>query len=174
MTENLLYGTRALDGGHDGGAARKPRAAILAPLDNLLWDRNLLRALFGFDYVWEVHKPKSQRRFGYYVLPDLYGERFVARFEPGRDADSRALLVKQWWWEQETRVTDAMRAAILHCFKEFLRYMGTEEIHITEAAEKSACLSWFATATVRTRRPLAAPERAPLPNGPRRRNPCIA
>ncbi len=154
----------ARDGGRDGGAASKPRAAILAPLDNLLWDRNLLRALFGFDYVWEVYKPKSQRRFGYYVLPVLYGERFVARFEPGRDADSGALLVKRWWWEPETRVTDAMRTAILRCFREFLRYLGAEEMRIEKAAAKEAGLSWLATAAVRTRRPSAASERPPLPN----------
>ena len=75
-----------------------PRAIILAPLDNLLWDRRLVQELFGFDYRWEVYKPVHERKYGYYVLPVLHGDRFVARFEPGRDKRSGALLIKNWWW----------------------------------------------------------------------------
>ena len=40
-----------------------PRAAVIAPLDNLIWDRDLIREFFGFDYVWEVYKPAAQRRW---------------------------------------------------------------------------------------------------------------
>jgi len=81
------------------------RAAILAPLDNLIWDRRFVEALFGFSYVWEVYKPADERRYGYYVLPILYGDRFVARFEPGRDKKSGALVIKQWWWEPDVTPT---------------------------------------------------------------------
>ena len=42
---------------------------------------------------------------GYYVLPILYGDRFVARFEPGRDKKSGALVIKQWWWEPDVTPT---------------------------------------------------------------------
>jgi len=59
-----------------------PRASILAPLDNLLWDRRLIIEIFEFEYRWEVYKPQAERQYGYYVLPVLYGDRFVARFEP--------------------------------------------------------------------------------------------
>ena len=78
------------------------RAAILAPLDNLMWDRRLLQELFGFEYLWEVYKPVVERRWGYYVLPILYGDRFIARFEPGRDKGSDALTIQNWWWEPGT------------------------------------------------------------------------
>ena len=73
-----------------------PHAAILAPLDNLIWDRRYLHELFGFEYLWEVYKPVAERRWGYYVLPVLYGDRFVARFEPGRDKSSEALTIQNW------------------------------------------------------------------------------
>lgn len=112
------------------GAGASPdaaEAAILAPLDNLLWDRRLVRALFGFEYVWEVYKPAAERRFGYYVLPVLYGDRFVARFEPARDEDG-ALVVRRWWWEDGVRPDDRLRAALRRCFREFRDYLGAPEI----------------------------------------------
>ncbi len=45
------------------------RPSILAPLDNLLWDRTLIKDLFDFEYRWEVYKPVAERIYGYYVLP---------------------------------------------------------------------------------------------------------
>jgi uncharacterized protein YcaQ len=78
----------------------RPRGvAFLAPLDPLAWDRELLRSLFGFDYIWEVYVPAAKRRFGYYVLPILYGDRLVGRIEPRLDRKERALHVLGLWWE---------------------------------------------------------------------------
>jgi hypothetical protein len=74
-------------------------AAFLAPLDPLVWDRDLLRALFDFDYVWEVYVPARKRRWGYYVLPILYGDRLVGRIEPRIDRAARTLRVIGLWWE---------------------------------------------------------------------------
>ena len=51
--------------------------------DNLIWDRKLLKLLFEFEYIWEVYKPKDTREYGYYVLPVLYGNQFIARVEFG-------------------------------------------------------------------------------------------
>jgi len=73
--------------------------AILAPLDPFVWDRDLLRALFGFDYVWEVYVPERKRRWGYYVLPILWGDRLVGRIEPRIDRPSDALRVLGVFWE---------------------------------------------------------------------------
>lgn len=101
-------------------------AAFLAPLDNLLWDRKLIKELFGFEYKWEVYTPEKDRRFGYYVLPVLYGDRFVARFEPEREKKSGGLVVKNWWWEPGVKPTKKMREAINSCFKRFLGFLGTE------------------------------------------------
>ncbi|MFQ5921740.1 MAG: DNA glycosylase AlkZ-like family protein, partial [Anaerolineales bacterium] len=81
--------------------ARPPKrqAAVIGALDNLMWDRNMLRWLFDFDYVWEVYKPVAQRRYGYYVLPVIYGDRFVARMDPAFDRERRELTINDWWWE---------------------------------------------------------------------------
>jgi uncharacterized protein YcaQ len=78
---------------------RPPGVAFLAPLDPLVWDRQLLRPLFGFDYVWEVYVPAAKRRWGYYVLPIWFGDRFVGRIEPRIDRQAKALRVLGIWWE---------------------------------------------------------------------------
>jgi uncharacterized protein YcaQ len=74
--------------------------AFLAPLDPLVWDRQLLRPLFGFDYVWEVYVPANRRRWGYYVLPMWFGDRFVGRIELRIDRQANALGVLGLWWEE--------------------------------------------------------------------------
>lgn len=109
-------------------APERLEAAILGPLDNLLWDRHLVRVLFDFDYVWEVYKPEAERRFGYYVLPILYGDRFVARFEPAREKETGALVIRRWWWEAGVRQTDRLRAALRRCFRLFREYLGAEDL----------------------------------------------
>jgi uncharacterized protein YcaQ len=76
------------------------QVAFLAPLDPLVWDRRLLRELFGFDYTWEVYVPAAKRRHGYYVLPILFGSRLVGRFEPRFERRSRRLAVLGAWFEE--------------------------------------------------------------------------
>ena len=85
------------DGTSPGGV--DPGVTFLAPLDPLCWDRDLLRRLFSFDYVWEVYVPAVKRRWGYYVLPILYGDRFVGRIEPRLDRRAGTLRLAGLWWE---------------------------------------------------------------------------
>lgn len=116
-----------------GGPLPSAKASIIAPLDNLIWDRRLIKELFSFEYVWEVYKPADQRRYGYYVLPILYGDRFVARFEPGRDRESGAIIIKNWWWEPGVKRTKAMNREIKACFGRFKSYLDAPEVAINPA-----------------------------------------
>lgn len=84
-------------GAEPGGV--DPGVAFLAPLDPFVWDRDLLRTLFAFDYVWEVYVPARKRRWGYYVLPVLYGDRLVGRIEPRIERATATLRVLGLWWE---------------------------------------------------------------------------
>ena len=81
------------------GKADPAGVAFLAPLDPLVWDRELLRSLWDFDYVWEVYVPAAKRRWGYYVLPLLFGDDLVGRIEPRLDRASGTLRVLDAWWE---------------------------------------------------------------------------
>ncbi len=92
--------------------AGKKRVRFLAPLDCLMWDRKLIQALFDFSYKWEIYNPEAQRRFSYYVLPVLYGQRFAGRVEPLCDRKGKTLVMKRFWAEKGFPVTDAFRAAL--------------------------------------------------------------
>ena len=82
-----------------GQADVRPRVEFLAPLDPMLWDRNLVEALWGFRYSWEIYTPVSRRKYGYYVLPVLCGDRFIGRIEPKADRKNRTLTVTNVWFE---------------------------------------------------------------------------
>ncbi len=76
-------------------------ARILAPLDNILWDRKLIAELFDFEYKWEVYIPIAKRKYGYYVLPVLCDNKFIGRIEMETDKKSKTLIVKNFWSEDE-------------------------------------------------------------------------
>jgi uncharacterized protein len=78
---------------------REPGVAFLAPLDPIAWDRDLLLRLWDFDYRWEVYVPGPKRRWGYYVLPLLHGDRLVGRIELRADRPAKTLRVLGLWWE---------------------------------------------------------------------------
>ncbi len=118
-------------------------AAVIAPLDNLMWDREMIKELFGFSYRWEVYKPIKEREYGYYVLPVLGGDRFVARFEPGRDRKTGALEIKNWWWEEGIIPTEEMRSALRDCFSDFLGYLGAGKIKVKKKLVDRERLGWL-------------------------------
>ena len=101
-----------------------PSVAFVAPFDSLLWDTALLESLFDFAYVWEGFFPPAKRRWGYYVLPILFGDRFVGRIEPRLDRERGCVEVLDIWWEdgfaprRADGFVDAMRDA-LHAYLHF-------------------------------------------------------
>jgi uncharacterized protein YcaQ len=103
-----------------------PSVAFIAPFDPLLWDTALLAALFEFDYVWEGFFPQAKRRWGYYVLPIVFGERFVGRIEPRIDRERGVVEILGIWWEdgfaprRAEGFVDAMRDAL----RAYLRFAG--------------------------------------------------
>jgi hypothetical protein len=119
--------------------------AVIAPLDNLLWDRRMLKEVFDFDYRWEVYVPPGKRRYGYYVLPILYGDRFIARFEPGFDKKQGVLTVKNWWWEAGILPDKPMKAGLTECFQRFLEYLGAGSLAIDRQAQGKESIKWLAT-----------------------------
>ena len=86
------------------------RVRILGPLEPLLWDRDLVRHVFAFDYVWEVYKPASQRKWGWYVCPLLQRDRLIGRIDAR--IDGAALVVNKLWLEDEDADGEAIDAAL--------------------------------------------------------------
>jgi uncharacterized protein len=107
-----------------------PSVAFIAPFDSLLWDTALLASLFDFDYVWEGFFPPARRRWGYYVLPIVFGDRFIGRIEPRIDRDRAHVKVLDLWWEdgfaprRAGGFVDAMRDAL----GAYLRFAGADRV----------------------------------------------
>jgi uncharacterized protein len=117
-----------------------PSVAFVAPFDSLLWDTSLLAKLFRYDFVWEGFFKPEKRRWGYYVLPIVFGDRFVGRIEPRIDRERGCVEVLGLWWEdgfspaRAEGFVDAMRDAL----GAYLRFANADRLEWPShlAAEK--------------------------------------
>jgi uncharacterized protein YcaQ len=115
--------------------APAPRIIFLGPLDSLLWDRRGVMQLFDFDYVWEVYKPEPQRRWGYYVLPVFYGDRFVARLD-GR-LEGGVWTIARWWWEPDVTPTPDLLDALHVAAENFAHYLRATGVRVEAGVASS-------------------------------------
>jgi len=110
----------------------KARCELIAPLDNILWDRRLIKTLFDFDYKWEVYTPQPQRKYGYYVLPLLYGDRFIGRVEAVRNKKTKALEIKNIWYEGDFLLTKEIKEDIDKCLERFADFNECKNVIYVE------------------------------------------
>jgi uncharacterized protein len=87
-----------------------PEVFFLAPLDNLLWRRERVLDLFGFDYRWEIYVPDHKRTYGPYVLPVIEGDRFLGRVDARMDRDAARLVLRRAWWQPGASAPSIRRA----------------------------------------------------------------
>ncbi|MBR4502508.1 MAG: YcaQ family DNA glycosylase [Clostridia bacterium] len=119
-----------------GEARLRPRLEFLAPLDPMLWDRNLVEALWDFRYSWEIYTPPEKRRFGYYVLPVLYGDCFVGRIEPKADRKAGRLNVRNVWLESGVRPTKKLAGLISGAVRRLAVFNGCDVGEFPGGAEQ--------------------------------------
>lgn len=112
-------------------------AVFLAPLDPVS-ARGRAKTLFDFDYVWEVYKPESQRKYGYYALPVLWGDRLVARFDSKLDRAANTLVILGLWLDDAALGKDeAFAEALARGFQRFLKFLGADRLDANAVRETS-------------------------------------
>ena len=108
---------------------------FLAPLDQVS-ARGRAKVLFGFDYVWEVYKPEPQRKFGYYTLPILWGDRLVARFDSKLDRTANTFVILGLWLEDEALGNNEAFAEAWACgLARFVAFLGASKLYATAIGE---------------------------------------
>ena len=102
----------------------RPRAdagVLLSPFDPVLWDRGRVRTLFGFEQVLEIYKPARERRYGYYCLPLLAGDRLVGRADLKADRKADTVRPLSLHFEDEQPASRAAMQIALGRFADFVR-----------------------------------------------------
>ncbi|MDO7881795.1 DNA glycosylase AlkZ-like family protein [Salinibacterium soli] len=99
-----------------------PRTALLSPFDGLIRDRKRMALLFEFDYALEMYKPAAKRRWGYYALPVLHGDRLIGKLDATADRD-RGILVVHALHEDEP-FAPAVRRAVINEIESLADWLG--------------------------------------------------
>ena len=100
------------------------RAAVLSPLDRLVFDRKRMVELFEFDYQLEMYKPAAKRRWGYWAMPILHDDRLVGKLDATADREAGVLRVDAV--HEDEPFDDATRAAVDPEIESLAIWLGLE------------------------------------------------
>ena len=77
------------------------------------------------------------------MLPVLYGDRFVARLDPGFDKKTGVLTIRNWWWEEDVDIDQDLTSALQECLEDFMAYLEAEELQFSKPLLKKGGLDWL-------------------------------
>ena len=104
------------------GLAFEGRTALLSPFDRLIYDRKRALELFDFEYTLEMYKPAAKRRWGYYALPVLHGDRLVGKVDALADRKAGVLRVNAI--HEDVKFTRAMTKAVAAELDDLAAWLG--------------------------------------------------
>ncbi|PWD51802.1 winged helix-turn-helix domain-containing protein [Serinibacter arcticus] len=105
----------------------EPRAALLSPFDRLLADRKRMVELFEFDYALEMFRPAAKRRWGYYALPVLWGDRLIGKLDA--TADRAAGLLRIHALHEDEQFVPEVRDVVSAEIDDLARWLGLRIHH---------------------------------------------
>jgi len=109
----------------------EPRTTLLSPFDNLIIDRERTQRLFGFHYRMEIYVPRAARRYGYYVLPVLHGDRLVGRVDPAMDRARGRLVVNAVHAQPDAPATAG--PAVAAALEELAAFLGADGVELRQS-----------------------------------------
>ncbi|MCE9537867.1 MAG: winged helix DNA-binding domain-containing protein [Bacteroidetes bacterium] len=109
---------------------------FLSPFDNAIIQRKRVQFLFDFDYMVECYLPEPKRRYGYFCLPVLHGNKLVARFDPKADRAAKIFYIKSMHFEKEFKPTIDFNLLFVSKLKDFAAFNGCTKI-VIEKADKN-------------------------------------
>jgi uncharacterized protein len=108
----------------------RPRTTLLSPFDNLIIDRERTQRLFGFHFRMEIYVPRAARRYGYYVLPVLHGDRLIGRVDPAMDRRRGRLVVNAVHAEPDAPA--AAGPAVAAALGELAAFLGADGVELRQ------------------------------------------
>jgi len=108
----------------------RPRTTLLSPFDNLIIDRERTRRLFGFHFRMEIYVPGAARRYGYYVLPVLHGDRLIGRVDPAMDRRRGRLVVNAVHAEPDAPA--AAGPAVAAALEDLAAFLGADGVELRQ------------------------------------------
>jgi len=113
------------------------RVHLLSPFDNAIILRDRTQALFDFKYSLECYVPKNKRKYGYFCLPILWGNRLVGRIDSKADRKRRVLLINSIQIEKEINEYDAFISSFAKSLNAFCRFNTCEHIELNVGIPKN-------------------------------------
>lgn len=106
----------------------EPRTTLLSPFDNLIKDRERTERLFDFHFRMEIYVPKEKRRYGYFVMPILHGDRLIGRIDPQMDRTRHRLVINAVYAERDAPMTLAVGRSVAAAIEDLAAFLGATEI----------------------------------------------
>ena len=105
---------------------------LLSPFDNLIIDRDRTLDMFNFNYTLEAYYPQAKRRYGYYVMPILFGNEFVGRLDPKFDRKNRILIIQSIYLEKKFQPSETFLLSLSDTLTSFAEFNGGSNIRINQ------------------------------------------
>ncbi len=105
-----------------------PYVRFLAPLDPVLWNRELFYTIFGHEYVWEIYKKEKERKYGYYCLPVIFNGDYVALIDPYYRKDECILEIRNFHIIREDLDMDSFKEYFRLELKRLMKFLGANKL----------------------------------------------
>ena len=135
------FGEASFFAPRDALALRSPVAngavRFLSPFDNLVIQRKRLKWLFDFEYVVEIYVPAAKRKYGYFVLPILWGAQLIGRMDAKAYRAERQLVIHNLIFEPGFQDLTAVRPVLSKALDEFARFQDCDDWMISRIEPKA-------------------------------------